>query len=245
MSKTSFIIGLTLALILHGAIFWSLSNSATAQPVNSPPKPVSLRQPAPEPVKTQVKTAENEPPQREPQVDASKDLADIARHQADHDRLATYGDSPAEPSDNAVPPLRIVWTGPEELTAVARSLGMKVVAVNAQNEIVGEVELSGRPKLLPFSGDLSGFSNRVRTIEPGFFGRELLEQSGVPIRSLWVLVPAPHDARFIELQRDALRRAGVRTDSVRLMEAKFESRGVRTYQLSITQVHQKKGAHRG
>ncbi|MCH8316558.1 MAG: hypothetical protein IIA64_11340 [Planctomycetes bacterium] len=244
MSKTSFIIGLALASILHGAIFWLLLNPAATQPTSARPKPVSLRRPLPEPINDQVPTAENDPPRQEPQPDVLTGLTDIARPQVDQDRLTMRGDSPTDPSDESIPPLRIVWAGADELAAVARALGMKVVAVNGQNEIVGEVELIGRPQLLPFSGDLSGYSNRVRTLEPGFFGRELFEQPGVRIRSLWVLVPASHDAHFIELQRDALRRVGVHADAVRLMEARFEPRRGRTYQLSITHVHQKKGADR-
>lgn len=244
MSKTSFIIGLALASILHGAIFWLLLNPAATQPTSAQPKPVSLRRPLPQPINDQVTTAENDPLRQEPQPDVLTGLADIARPRSDHDRLMMRGDSPTEPNDESTPPLRIVWAGADELAAVARALGMKVVAVNGQNEIVGEVELIGRPQLLPFSGDLSGYSNRVRTLEPGFFGRELFEQQGVRIRSLWVLVPASHDAHFIELQRDALRRVGVNADAVRLMEARFEPRSGRTYQLSITHVHQKKGTYR-
>jgi len=80
---------------------------------------------------------------------------------------------------------------------------------------------------------LSAYSNRVRTLPRGFFGSAPI--AGGDVASFWVLVPADLDARFVLLQRDAIRRKGLTPAEVRAMDAEFRS-SRSGYELVITRL---------
>ena len=116
---------------------------------------------------------------------------------------------------------------------VAAHLNMRIAAITADNQVTGEVATNGPVRVVPFEGRLSAYSNRVRTLPRGFFGPGPVANS--KIASFWVLVPADLDARFILLQRDAIRREGITVAQVRAVDAEFRfSRG--GYRLEITRV---------
>jgi len=130
------------------------------------------------------------------------------------------GDLACLDQGDSLPPLRLVWDSPERLTAIARNLGMRILAVR-NNEIVGELWLEDAPRVKTFDGRLTGFSNRVRTIAPQFFGPEILGTLKKPIESFWVLVPTVLDRQWVSIQRQAMRSSNTATAEVSHMEAKI------------------------
>ncbi len=227
MSRTSFVAGLMMAIAVHAAILWAARQPTMAD--QSPPcEPAPIIVDVP-PVAQESPQVVNDHKAAAGQQDGPH-LDDVVRPVSAVDPASGVGEMA---SDGTAPPLRVTWDSPAQLTTVARSLGMKVVAVNASHEIVGEVSLAGRAVLREFSGELSGFSNRVRTLHLDFFGRGLT--SGTSAKSLWVLVPSHHDARFIELQRGAIRQEGISPDAVRIVDARIDRRG----NLTITRIHKK------
>jgi len=255
MSKSSLIIGLLVAVAAHAALFWQWPGEnqdvVEAQDRNKQPPRIAvlpqLREPppAPEPeppVPARPKPEETvpapapEPPRpsrpRSEEV-ASPAMKEVVKAVADKAAADKKGDTSTPDGDDGLPSLRIVWESANHLRSVAASLGMKIVAVNRNNEVVGELVTDGPPRLVPFNGQLSAYSNRVRTLPIGFFRPEAA--SGKDVSSFWILVPADLDARFVILQKDAIRREGVSPSEVQAVEAKFQNQG-RSYRLVITRV---------
>jgi hypothetical protein len=140
-----------------------------------------------------------------------------------------------EISDDALPPLRIVWSSPGQLRAVAATTGMRIVGVNRQGEVIGEVPPAGQVRLEAFQGQLSRYSNRVRTLPSNFFGLPLARDDGQRVAELWVLVPSRLDRQWIDLQKRAIASAGLETQAVRAVEGQFASRAG-TFQLIVTRL---------
>jgi len=134
---------------------------------------------------------------------------------------------------DGVPPLRISWASRDQLEAVAQSLGIKIAAVNADDEIIGEVSFGGDSRIEQFSGDLGRYSNRIRVLGPSFFGKI----QGASAHSYWLLVPAHLDALLAQSQREAARRLGVDINKVRSMTGRFEREASGTWVLVIADVH--------
>jgi hypothetical protein len=183
-------------------------------------------------------------PKKDPQVNPveptpfdSTSLTEVVEPRETHnDSVGTSGTAEDTAEEALPPPLQIVWSDPTEFLSVAQHLGLRMLAVDKQSKILGEITLTPNPALVPFTTSLAGYSNRVRTLEPTFFDNQL--DSTEHIHRLWILIPASHDAHFIQLQRDALRVDGVHAGDVRSMEAHFQRLNGK-YELSITSLLQK------
>ncbi len=252
MSRSSLIVGLLVAIGLHAALFapslWSDAPPETPSPPKVPPvaltpppepesepeptpapKPEPVRQPAPQPVPT-PQPAKDKP---------NPPLREVHKQPTQPDPPPQQGDTHAAPAedvdDSDLPPLRIVWDSPAELRRVAGQLGLRIVAVNAAGEILGEVPSDGPVKLVEFTAQLSRYSNRVRTLPVRFFGEQLARSSRA--RRLWVLVPAGLDQRWIRMQKRVIAQAGVELTGVRELEGEFRpSDG--GLQLVVTRIRQ-------
>ena len=229
MSRTSITIGIIAAVALHGLLFVpSATKSATPKP--QPKKMVVLR-----PVPSQ-------PQQRPPASTAANKTRPQAPSEVPQNVVSSAAnktDSPGntattEGNDDNVPPLVITWKSPQQLRRVAGRLGLKVVAVNAAGKVVGEIPSEGKLRIASFGGNLSHFSNRVRTLPRGFFGADI-NLASVGAASLWILVPGAVDRELIAVQQAAILQTGVSAGSVQATEARFEDADGR-FKLVITRV---------
>jgi hypothetical protein len=168
-------------------------------------------------------------------ADSTPALQEVVKPSASSAAAVAEPGSSAEPDDDALPTLRIEWSSARQLKNVARTLGMRIIAVDDRSDIVGEVSLLGTPALVPFNGRLSNFSNRVRTLARNYFGPADRWEGGERVASLWILVPAGIDRSFADTQRDAIRDAGRSVGDVRTTEGRFEA-WADTYRLVITRV---------
>ena len=246
MSKTSLLIGCLLAAAMHGLLLLPLTAShvdevtpAPAAPktklaVTPPPEPAPAppepKPKPPEPPKTGTPAPKPKPPMQEvvkPPAPPKPDKPDPVKASAGED-------------DKALPPLRIVWASANEVRTVARVLGLRIVAVNAEDEATGEIDpYSG--KLKDFTGRLDHYSNRVRTLPRDFFGATASNPDGRAVARFWILVPVAVDRQWVALQRSAIAQRGMTAGQVREVEARFNGRGGRL-RLSITRVHSRPGA---
>lgn len=236
MSRSSLIIGLVLAAVMHAALFapalWTDAAPTTQPPAEEPPAvavtppPEPQPAPKPEPVsKPEPTRPEKRQPQPEPiESEPTPPLQEVHEQPETVDPPPQKGDTHAKPLEDAdpseLPPLRIVWDSPGALRQIAGRLGMRIVAVNAKGEILGEVPSDGGVRLVEFKGRLDAYSNRVRTLPVSFFGSELARQSG-GARRLWVLVPVGVDQRWVHAQKQAIAKAGVELAGVRELEGEF------------------------
>lgn len=237
MSKSTFIIGMLVAAAAHAALLWPLDRPTTAAEDTKPDvKPPTVA------VLPEVPKVETPPPPPKPEPPAPlpapkpvepAPLKRVVEAPPEPDAPEAAGETSADGPADVLPPLRVVWESADQLRTVAAHLGMRIVAVNADNQVAGEVATSGAVRIVPFEGRLSSYSNRVRTLPRGFFGSGPVADSDVA--SFWVLVPADLDARFVLLQRDAIRREGLTPAEVRAMDAEFRSGGS-GYQLVITRL---------
>jgi len=241
MSKTSLLIGCVLAAAVHGLLLLPLTASDVddaapepeaprtklavtppPEPAPAPPKP----KPKPKPPEPRPRTGKPAPKPKPPMQEVVKAPAQPKPPVPDPAK-ASAGDD-----DKALPPLRIVWASATEVRTVARSLGLRVVAVNADDEAVGEIDpYSG--KLKDFTGRLDHYSNRVRTLPRSFFGAA--NADGRPVARFWILVPVAVDRQWVALQRSAIVQRGMTAGQVREVEARFNGSGGRL-RLSITRV---------
>ncbi len=230
MSKSTFVIGILVAVGAHALLFWPFDGNTPAakksQPEVKPPTVAML------PEVPEAKTPPT-PPKLRPAAEPTP-LKRVVDAPAKTEAPDTPGDTSADGPEDALPPLRVVWESADQLRSVVAHLGMRIVAINTDNQVAGEVTATGSPRVVPFEGRLSSYSNRVRTLPRDFFGPAPVADGGVA--SFWVLVPADLDARFVLLQRDAIRRKGLRAADVRAMEAEFRS-GRGGYELVITRLH--------
>jgi hypothetical protein len=252
MSRSSLIIGLLVAIGLHAVLFapslWTDTPPETpARPtvppvaITPPPEPQNEPEPAPTPPPEPVRQPAP-PPDPTPQPPKEKPtppLREVHQQPTQPDPPPEEGDTHATPADDVddsdLPPLRIVWDSPAELRRVAGQLGLRIVAVNAAGEILGEVPSEGAVKLVEFTGQLSRYSNRVRTLPVRFFGGQLARSTRA--RRLWVLIPAGLDQRWIRMQKRVIAQAGVELAGVRELEGEFRAAGDGLH-LVVTRIRQ-------
>ena len=248
MSKSSLIAGVLLGVAIHVAVFFPLAKSENTPPEPNKPRPVAIApippEPEPEPEPTTPAPPKPKPLPKLPDPPTPKpesELAKIHQPKPDPDPPATPGDThadkPQKVDDGDVPPLRIAWDSPAELHEVARSLGMRVVAVNADGEVVREVALQpDSVQAIEFDGKLGAYSNRVRTLPTDFFGPALARQLGPQVRSLWILVPVAVDRTWLGIQKQAIAHSGLAASRIRELEGEFR-RSHGRYQLTVTRIY--------
>lgn len=229
-----------------------------------PPQPDPVTPPKPEPPPQSLVRSQAEPPPPRapdptpepppaapeseavtaaapPQPAATQDTAALARAAApaaapqEPDR---DGRMPGDGDAQYVPPLRVHWRDADELISVARTLGMRLAAIDARGDIIGEIDLSSRPGLKQWQGLPYGYSNRVRMLSPSIFSTTLPSAGGADIREIWVFVPADRDRAMVEAQRSAVQRAGARPQDVRYVDGRFVRAANGSYRLDITGIRQ-------
>jgi len=257
MSKTSLIIGCILAVALHGLLWLPLTRADSDQTKaadQAPPKaklavaPEPEAKPEPTPVPPEPKPKPEEPvkPPKKVEPKPKPPLQDVVKMPTKPKDPEPTSPDPADAAanedDNALPPLRIVWSSANEVRTVARALGLRVVAMNAAGQAVGEIDaFSGRLK--DFTGRLDQYSNRVRTLPRSFFGPEITSAPGRAVARFWILVPAGLDRQWMALQRSAIAQRGMKTKQVREVEARFTGNAA-TPSLSVIRVHGNNGGKR-
>jgi len=250
MSRTSLLLGVVVAIVIHVALFWPIGKQTPAKQPRPLPRLTLERPETPDqqtpdpPVREEARV-----PETERELEREPELAEVVdqpptegtpvtppapmeqtreARRAEEDR-ETLGDSPArEPDDDALPPVRIVWDGPDEVRSVARELGMRIVAVDRRGDVLGEVSRTGSANVVPFDSGTSRFSNRVRMIDDrGFFGESIPRELEGRLSAFWLLVPAELDRALSDEIRRTIRESGYTTSQVRFVEASFEERSGR------------------
>ena len=205
------------------------------EPVQTPaarpaPEPgAAARIPAPPVERT---AALNEPVPRRP--DAASTPAPVV----DHARPPGHQ---LEGTGDLTPPLRVHWRNARELVTVARTLGMRLAAVDHRGDIIGEVALTDPPTLKAWQGLPYGYSNRVRMLSPSIFSSRIGDADGVQVREIWVFVPSDRDRAMIDAQKEAVRRAGARLEDVTSVDGKFIRAANGSYRLDITNIRWRNG----
>ncbi len=144
------------------------------------------------------------------------------------------GDFSSKQSEADVPVLRLSWAGPDELIAVAKDLGMRILAVKA-DKVVSELSLGVPLILKAFDGTAADFSNRIRALPATFFGPAIVKESEKSIDCFWVLVPDEIDRHWISVQQKAIQSRGLQNSQIIYMKAKVEWRN-QGYELVITRI---------
>ena len=144
-----------------------------------------------------------------------------------------------EGTGDFTPPLRVHWSDARELVNVARTLGMRLAAVDGRGDIIGEVALTDPPSLKSWQGLPYGYSNRVRMLSPSIFSARIGD--GVQITEIWVFVPSDRDRAMVEAQKEAVRRAGARLEDVSSVDGKFVRAANGSYRLDITGIRWRHG----
>ena len=240
MSKSSLIIGLVAAAALHGLLFVPMAKPKTPKTPAARVKPkVTVAAVPPRP--KAAPPAPKKPAPHKPQPKAAPRLRKVAANPAPAaDKKVSGTTHSRDDKVQPMPPLRIAWTSPKQLRSVAHALSMPIVAVDGQARIIGQVADGGETALVEFRESLAGYSNRVRTLPKGFFGGEVARAAGPGVAELWILVPAELDRRWMDLQRQAIARAGLKLSQVRELEGRFEQAG-RGFELRVTRVVSKQG----
>ena len=151
------------------------------------------------------------------------------------DYVRTQG-NPLDGTDDFTPPLRVHWRDAGELIRVARTLGMRLAAVNLGGDIVGEVVLTDPPSLKKWHGLPYGYSNRVRMLSPSIFSARIGGAAGEQVGEIWVFVPSDRDREMVEAQRKAVQRAGARFEDVASVDGQFVRAANGSYRLDITNI---------
>jgi len=207
---------------------------AAASP-RSPARP----QARPAPAATPVEPVESPPVEtRQP---AARSTPDEAVSRVDDEAQQGHPGSSAGDSDY-VPPLRVHWSDADELIDVARSLGMRLFAVDGSGGIIGEITLTGQPQLGEWGGPPAGYSNRVRMLSPSIF-EGTIDTSR--IREVWVFVPASYDRAMISAQRSAVLRRGGRLEDVTHVDGHFVRAATGAWRLEITDIRWREGRDPG
>jgi hypothetical protein len=141
-----------------------------------------------------------------------------------------------EGTGDFTPPLRVHWRNARELVTVARTLGMRLAAVDDRGDIIGEVALTDPPSLKAWHGLPYGYSNRVRMLSPSIFSSRIGDAEGVQVREIWVFVPADRDRAMVNAQKEAVRRAGARLEDVTSVDGQFVRAANGSYRLDITNI---------
>jgi hypothetical protein len=207
------------------------------QPV--PPPVVEQPDPAPDPAPTQLvrKSAPTEAPEPEPTPEPQPRAVELAAPPISPPPPdSPPGRMPGDGDGDYVPPLRVHWTDASELISVARTLGLRLAAVNREGVIIGEIDLSNTPGLRVWRGLPYGYSNRVRMLSPSIFASRLGDDGVEEIHEIWVFVPVDRDRAMIEAQRTAVRRVGARPRDVLYVDARFVLTAAGSFRLDITNV---------
>jgi len=230
MSKSTFIIGLIVACLVHSLLFIDFDKKIVkAEEIKEqkiakiliPPLPKSQESDATKP----VKPLKSQPKESFEKVVAGSTQANVP------DRYGNY----AKESDEGLPSLRLIWDSPEHLIRVSKALGLKVLPVNSSNEPIGELRFERDILVGKFYGELSNYSNRVRTISSQFFGSDVTSQCKENVRCFWVIIPSEIDQSWIAVQKQVLRSKGLSSSQVSYMEARIVDDGV-GYKLIITRI---------
>jgi len=245
MKKSSLVVALVISVGLHIAVLAFgpgkklAASEETAQ--ETEPRKVAKLLPPPEPkpeAPAPKPPSEHKPePQTPPPAPSQSVLAQPEEviTPAKPEMAQGAGASPETESDDLLPALRLIWDSPQQLIELAQTVGLRVLAVNRQDQPFGELVFGTRVWVKQFAGGLAGFSNRIRTIRPDFFGPQIQSQFKEPAACLWVLIPATIDAQWVVAQRKALRSSGLQAAGVSHMEAKIVASQSRC-DLSVTRI---------
>lgn len=245
MSRTSLILGILIAIAVHAALLWPFGTSPVKQSTPVVPR-LTLERPPDEPERevrepepTEIARREDAPPSEpepEPATSEPERRAEATppakMEQVDEVRkpdleTSSLGQTSDEPDDDSLPPVRIMWDGPDEVRSVALELGIRIVAVDRRGDVLGEVARTGSSRIVPFDSGTNRFSNRVRMIDDrDFFGSEIpREVNG--LTAFWLLVPADLDRALTDEIRRKIYESGHAPSEVRFVEASFEQRAGR------------------
>ena len=236
MSRLSFVIGLAVSLGLHSLLFVNVWGQGKRQAVVAePPKTAKLIMPPPPEPK------QPEPRQEEPKVEPHKEevmeppVQAAAKPLESPDQVVKAtspvdvgqdpGDHAESASGDVLPELRLTWDNSDELLTVARAMGFRILLINPKNQPIGELSLQNGITVKRFTRDLSGYSNRVRTLPPDFFGNRVVQQVNEPIRCLWILVPSAVDIHWVSAQKQAVEVQGLQNSQVSHFQAKIVATG--------------------
>jgi len=265
MSRASLAIGFALSLVVHGVFLVTATPRETpvnlsVKPENQksaklilPPSPVEEELPIenvkeeppeqeeeqpPEPPLQEQRMEhkqEEEPPQADPEPEPELEQLEEVVEPSEMTLVGQEGDFSDSESADTLPELRLVWDSPEQLLQVAKMLGMRILVVDGTSQPVGELIFEKDLMVKEFRGKLTSFSNRVRTISAQFFGPSVLQQSRVPFRCFWILVPASVDQSWVAIQKETLKIRGLKSSQVLYMEARVAEKANRC-DLVVTKV---------
>lgn len=237
MSKTSFIVGLAFSVLVHGALLLQdkQTREVSHEDVRPEPKKAAKLILTPPPVAEDLpKEQPRQLPPKQQEKPVIQELKEVVI--PPETKVAEEsGDFSESESSDYVPELRLVWDNPDQLIQVAKVLGMRILLVDRKSQPIGEVIFEKDLLVKEFSGNLTNFSNRVRTISAQFFGSDLLSQSSEPIRCFWVLVPSSVDQVWVSVQREAMKSEGFKSSQVSYTEARITPDGS-SYELVVTRV---------
>lgn len=134
-----------------------------------------------------------------------------------------------------MPELKIDISDREAVCSAAKYFGMRFVVIDGRNNILSEVKVNSPAQLVPFSGSLSSFSNRVRQLPDDYLGEEISSFLADKGAGLYMLVPVGLDLKFMDLQKKAVIGKGLMPDRVRATAGKFVMDGG-AFELMITDV---------
>ncbi len=202
----------------------SLSEDREKVPPRPQPEPALIAEaPAPEPAGP-IEPEPAPPRKRAPEPERVVDSA-----------------SPLEGTGDFTPPLRVHWRDAGELISVARTLGMRLAAVNRAGDIIGEVALADPPALRKWIGLPYGYSNRVRMLSPSIFSSTIGDVAETEVHAIWVFVPSDRDRAMVAAQNEAVRRAGARLEDVASVDGQFVRAANGSYRLDITNIRWRNG----
>jgi hypothetical protein len=204
----------------------SLSEPVESQVARPAPEPAAAASPIPAPTMERTAALDEAVSRRPAAPSAPAPVVDHARP-VGHE---------LEGTGDFTPPLRVHWRNARELVAVARTLGMRLAAVDDRGDIIGEVALTQPPSLKAWHGLPYGYSNRVRMLSPSIFSSRIGDADGVQVREIWVFVPADRDRAMVNAQKEAVRRAGARLEDVTSVDGQFVRAANGSYRLDITNI---------
>lgn len=246
MKRLNFIVALAISIALHTVLLTLGPGQevAVSKELSPKPKPTNVAKllpPSPEakpephiqepPIQQKPKPKTPPPAPSEPVQTKPEEVVKPPKPQL----AQGPGPLPGTESDDSLPALRLIWDSPQQLIELAQNTGLRVLSVNGQDQPFGELVFGTRVWVKQFKGGLAGFSNRIRTIRPDFFGAEVQSQFKEPAMCLWVLIPASIDTRWVTAQRKALGSSGLHATNVSHMEAKIVA-GHSGCDLSVTRI---------
>ncbi|MEM0983713.1 MAG: hypothetical protein AAGI17_07180 [Planctomycetota bacterium] len=200
------------------------------------PEPESKPEPEPEP-QQRVETSDIADRGTEVAPEPKPQTERVTPSDVEVVRTAQRSSLPVKGDADGLPPVIVNWTTPKQAQEVARRLSFRIVAVDRQNNVLGQIAKVGDPRLIPVEPAEERFSNRARVIEdPLFFGRGVQASAGGRIATFLILVPTQRDRSFEWTVRRAIERAGLQPADVDHVEARFVTEGERD-RLRIDRLH--------